>query len=70
MDYIENCLANTESWKSAESFGISFSTKLEQRLDLIDRAHMHVLYSSSFISFLSSSLKSIVARIVPSIIYG
>jgi hypothetical protein len=31
---------------------------------------MHVLYSSSFISFLSSSLKSIVARIVPSIIYG
>lgn len=67
MDYIENCLANTESWKSAESFGISFSTKLEQRLDLIDRAHMHVLYSSSFIS---SSLKSIVARIVPSIIYG
>lgn len=44
-----NCLANTESWKSAESLGISFSTKLEQSLDLIGRVHMHVLHSSGFI---------------------
>lgn len=60
-----NFLANTESWKSAESLGLWFSTQLEQSLDLIDRVHMHVLHSSGLISFLSSSFKSIVERIIP-----